>query len=216
MARYQSRSDSLFDGICRVACTEGRKAATNQQYSKSLDSCLVIGVSMKYYGGPLLAHLFGIGEFDAKQNFCRVAKTYELIPGQGTEAPAGNGATIQCGAYADMKGWTAEDSLNASPYIGLSGFGEKIDSSSEYGRSKHMGSLALRIFATFGEERVLVADCTLSVSGATEAAVDLAIAMEVEPFVELYVEERTSAQCAIEFPGRENAKLMVLAAFKGE
>lgn len=214
MARYQP--ESLFDGICRVACTEGRKAATNQKYSRSFDSCLVIEASMKYYGGPILACLFGIPEFDARQGFCRVTRTYELIPGQGTKAPAGNGATIQCGAYAGMKGWTAEDSLNASPYIGLSGFGEKIDSSPEYGRSEHMGSLALRIFATIGEKRVPVADCTLSVSGATEAAVDLAIAMEVEPFVELYVEERTLTQCAIEFPGRENARLAILDFFDGK
>ena len=137
--------DNFFEGLGRVACVAGRTLAADPKYLKYFDSCLVLEIAMRYRGEPPLAPLFDIGAFDAQQELYRVARTYELRPGHGTEAPARGGATIQCGGYADLKGWAASDSMKKEPHLGLSGFSKGAGDRSECGRSEHMGGLALAV-----------------------------------------------------------------------
>lgn len=147
-----NKIECLFGDVARIACEAGRKSANSPKIREYIDSCLVFEFAMLYYGGPPLAEIFGVEEYDALQGFSRIAKTYELRPGYGTEAPAGDGKTIQCGAYASMKGWAAADSMDsmrAAPHLGLSGFSKEADFSSEYGRAEHMGALILRVYVCY-------------------------------------------------------------------
>ena len=209
--------DNFFEGLGRVACVAGRTLAAEPKYLKYFDSCLVLEIAMRYRGEPPLAPLFDIGAFDAQQEFYRVARTYELRPGHGTEAPARGGATIQCGGYADLKGWAASDSMKKEPHLGLSGFSKEAGDRSECGRSEHMGGLALAVYVIIGGAKILGADLTFAVSGATNSAIDLDIATRIVPSAIGYIEERLGKDCCVvEFPGQENARLAIVDSFKGE
>ena len=208
-----NKVECLFGDVARIACEAGRESAKSPKIREYIDSCLVFEFAMHYYGGPLLADLFGVEKYDALQGFSRIAKTFELRPGYGTEAPAGDGKTIQCGAYASMKGWAAADSMDsmrAAPHLGLSGFSEEADFSLEYGRAEHMGALILRVYVIIDGERILAADYSISVSGATNAVADLNIAMEIAPSVMSHIKEKLGGgNCEVVFPGQENAKMAV-------
>ena len=207
--------ENFFEGLGRAACVAGRDWVTEPKYREYLDSCLVLEIAMWYYGGPPLAPLFDIGVFDAQQIFYRVARTYELRPGYGTEAPAGGDITIQCGAYADLKGWTASDSMKRS-HLGLSGFSKEAGDRSKYGRSEHMGALAMSVFVVTDGVRIRAADLTFAVSGATSSVVDLDIAMRIATFAMIYIKNKLGEGCVVEFPGRENARLAIVDFFEGK
>ena len=206
--------ENFFEGLGRVACVAGRDWAADPRYQEYLDSCLVLEIAMRYYGGPPLAPLFDIGAFDAQQEFYRVAKTYELMPGHGTEASAGSDITIQCGGYADLKGWAASDSMKKDPHFGLSGFSEEAGDCSKYGRSEHMGALAMSVFVVTGGAKILAADLTFAVSGTTRSVVDLDIVMWIAPAAIYYIEERLGKDyCVVEVPGQKSARLAIADFF---
>lgn len=207
--------ENFFEGLGRAACVAGRTLAAEPKYLKYFDSCLVLEIAMRYRGGPPLAPLFDIGAFDAQQEFYRVARTYELRPGHGTEAPARGGATIQCGGHADLKGWAASDSMKRS-HLGLSGFSKEAGDRSKYGRSEHMGALAMSVFVVTDGVRIRAADLTFAVSGATSSVVDLDIAMRIATFAMIYIKNKLGEGCVVEFPGQENARLAIIDSFKGE